>query len=259
MQPRHLVFSLLVLVSLTLLGAGCGSKTPAATPESTPAATGTEKATSDICSNPYYPFKPGLAITYGVTSGAKTEGNSDYTVRTLSVSGTTAKIRVEMADGGTADMEADCADGSVALNGSSGMNAAAEGMKFETTVLYSNGTDMPANVTAGTTWNKTETIRMDITDGTADMGPITVTTAEQSKMINNESVTVPAGTYQAIKIELTRNTTSTAQLAGGKSMNLPPSTSKSTEWWVKDIGMVKSVTQDENGLSTTEAKSISGN
>jgi hypothetical protein len=246
-----------------LVGAGCGPEkpapSPATPPSSSPAAPTAEKTSSDNCGNPYYPFKQGLAIAYGVTPSVKTTESADYTIRTVSVVGTTAKLRVETAGGGTADMEADCANGSVALNGSSGLGAAAQGMKFKTTVLSSSGTYMPADVSAGSVWNNSETIRMDVTGGSAGMGPITMTTKEQSKAIGEESVTVPAGTYQAIKVEVTRTTTSTAQIAGGKSMAIPPSTSKSTDWWVKGIGMVKSVTKDQDGTTTVEAKSVSGN
>jgi len=260
MRTKHFTSALLLVTSLTLLGAGCGQTTsePTATTKE-PVAKGS--AYSDACGNPYYPFKPGLAIAYKVSPSTGAEGDSDYTIRTLSVSGTTAKTRTEMAGGVTADMEADCASGSVELKGSSNLDAAAQGVGFKTTVLASSGTFMPSNVSAGTVWNNSETILMEFTEGaSASMGPITSTTTEQSRAIGEESVTVPAGTYTAIKVELTR--TITSKFSGGpkgiKLPAMPPTTVKSTEWWVKGIGMVKSVTVSEGQTSTVEAKSITG-
>ncbi len=252
MRTKRTVSFALLLASLTLIGAGCGQSATVSTngaPTEKPSTT-----TSDACGNPYYPFKPGLTIAYRVTPSTGAAGDADYTIRIVSVSGTTAATRVELAGGGTADMSADCANGSVALNGSSNLGAAMQGVEFKTTVLSSTGTYMPANVSAGSTWNNAETVKMEFTGGpSAGMGPITLTTTEESRAIGEESVTVPAGTYKAIKVELTRTTTS--KLSG---IAIPPSTSKSTEWWVKGIGMVKTVTVSEGQTSTVEAKSISG-
>ncbi|MDD5725871.1 MAG: hypothetical protein PHC53_00460 [Patescibacteria group bacterium] len=195
-----------------------------------------------------------MAITYHETSKTLTGANSDYTLRTVSVAGTTATVRAELASGGSADMTADCASGSVTMKGSSGLGAAVQGTTFKTTVVSSSGTFMPADVKAGSTWDSSETIRMDLTGSSAaSMGPITVTTTEQSLAIGNEPVTVPAGTFTAMKVEIKRTSSSAAKL--GK---IPPSTEKSTEWWVKGVGMVKSVTIGPDGTSTIEAKLITG-
>ena len=120
---------------------------------------------------------------------------------------------------------------------------------------------MPANAAAGTTWSNSQTIRMDSTGGpTAALGAITSTTTEQSRAVGEESVTVPAGTYDALKVEVTRTTAAkfSGTPAGVKLPEMPPSTATSTEWWVKGIGMVKMVTKSEGTTSTVEAKSVTG-
>jgi hypothetical protein len=245
MPTKRSVSAWLLLAALALVGAGCGQS----------ASVSPSSSTSDACGNPYYPFKPGLVIAYSVSPSTGAVGDSDYSMRTVSVSGTAATIRIEMAGGGIAEMEADCQSGSVALKGSSNLGAAMQGMQFKTTVVSSSGTYMPANVAAGTTWSNSETVKMELTGGPgADMGPITLTTEEQSRAIGEESVTVPAGTYRAMKVELTR--TSTSKLDSGFA--IPPSTVQSTEWWVKGIGLVKSVTVSEGETSTVVAKSVTG-
>ncbi|HBD04923.1 TPA: hypothetical protein DCZ32_00505 [Candidatus Uhrbacteria bacterium] len=255
MHTKHFYTVLLLLASLTLAGAGCGQKASESTDTAPTSSQGSK--TSDACGNPYYPFKPGLTIAYSVTPPAGVAGDSDFTTRIISVSGTKAKVSVELAGGLTADMEADCASGSVALNGSSGLDSAMEGVKFKTTVISSSGTFMPANVKTGSTWSNSETIKMEITEGpTANFGPITITTTENSKAVSEESVTVPAGTYKAVKVELTR--TSKSEFSGAYAINMPETTSTSTEWWVKGIGMVKTITVTDGETSTTEAKSVTG-
>ncbi|MFH1078207.1 MAG: hypothetical protein V1745_02925 [Patescibacteria group bacterium] len=252
MRQKQLISSLM-LASLMLVGGGCGQSSPAAT--STDTTTGVSTAVSDTCGNPYYPFKPGLVIAYRVTPTAGAAGSSDYTIRTVSVSGSMATIRAELANGATTDMTADCADGSVALKGTSGLGAAMEGTKFKMTPVSSSGTSMPADVKANATWESTEKVQMEFTDdSTMDLGTITITTNEKSTALGEESVTVPAGTFTAMKIELKRTTSSVAKFGA-----IPAATDTTTEWWVKGIGMVKSVTVNSDGTSTVEAKSVAGN
>ena len=282
MRKKYLLSASLLLASLALVGAGCGqnaavspsapagqqaapvTRQPVAAPA--PAAV-PSTTTADVCGNPYYPFKPGLAITYGVTPSPA--ANSDYTIRVVSVTGATAAIRAEMAAGVTADMEADCANGTVAMKGTFDLGAAAKGMTVKTTLVSSSGTFMPADVAAGSTWSNTQTVKMETSGGTGEvaaMGPITSTTTEQSKAVGQESVTVPAGTFDALKVEVTR--TITSELAGPppgvtlppgmKLPTPPPTTSTSTEWWVKGIGLVKTVTTTQGATSTVEAKANAG-
>ncbi|MFA5945373.1 MAG: hypothetical protein WC802_00485 [Patescibacteria group bacterium] len=234
------VLSVLGMVStIALAGAGCAPKT----------------STADACGNPYYPFKEGMAIAYSVSPSTGAVGDSDYTLRTVSVKGTEATLRAELPGGASAEMTADCSSGSVALKGSSNLSSAIEGAQFKTTVLSSEGTYMPANVSAGTTWNNSETVQMDMTGGAAaGLGSITLTTKENSKAIAEESVTVPAGTYKAIKVELTRETTSKTS----SGFAIPASKATSTEWWVKGVGLVKSITKADGQTSTVEAKSVTG-
>lgn len=255
MRLKATVLAPLMFASLILTGAGCGAQTPASNPISTnPTVEKPSATTSDACGNPYYPFKPGLAITYHTSSTAGGSGNSDYTIRTVDVVGTEATIRAEFADGATADMTADCSSGSVSLKGSSGLGAAVEGVTFKTTVATSSGTYMPADVKAGTVWNNSETIKMDMSGGpSASLGTITLTTTEESRAIGEESIAIPAGTFKAMKVEIKRTSTSVAKF--GK---IPPSTEKTTEWWAKGIGMIKSVTVSPDGTTTVEATSVKG-
>ena len=268
MSKRRFASASLLLASLALIGAGCGQSVsvsvntpPAQHPAPAPA------PVADACGNPYYPLKAGVAITYAITSSANASANSEYTLRVVSVSGTTAMIRTEMSSGVSADLEADCANGSVTMKGSFDLGAAAQGIKVKTTVVSSSGTFMPSNVAVGSTWDNSQTVKLESTGGaTAGMGPITSTTESRSKAVAQESVTVPAGTYDALKVEVTRTTTTEFSgmptgiklPAGMKIPTPPPTVTTSTEWWVKGIGMVKTVTVSHGTTTTVVAKSVTG-
>ena len=246
----------LVLGAFAMIGAGCAKQ-----PASNNTSDNSGIAYSDTCGNPYYPFKPGLTIAYKVTPATGAEGSSDFTTKVVSVTGTTAAVQVKLFGGVTTDMTADCASGSVALKGSTGLGSDFQGMKFKTTVVSSSGSSMPANVSAGTTWDHSEILKMEVTGGNSALtgSTLNLTTTEQGKAIDEESVTVPAGTYKAMKIEIKRTTETEFSGSIGASLGkMKPATYTSTEWWVKGIGMVKTVTVGQDGTSTTEAKSISG-
>ena len=237
-----------LLTSLVLIGAGCGQSASVAT-NGTP----TEKpstTTSESCGNPYFGFKPGLTIAYSVTPFQQTAGDSDYTTNIVGVSGNTVTARTEMAGGITSNVKVNCLDHSV---------ISTDGQDFKMTVVSSSGTFMPSDVKAGSTWSNAQTVQLESTSDAAvaaGMGVFTITTTEQSRAVADESVTIKAGTYKAVKVEVTR--TSTNEFTGSAANKTPPSPSTSVEWWVKGIGMVKSITTGEGSTSTIEAKSITG-
>lgn len=248
MRTNHLVSSLLLLTSLTLLGAGCGQGTSVSTngePTSKPSTT-----TSDSCNNPYYGFKSGLSIAFSVTPFKKIAGDSDYTTTILARSGNTVTARTEIVGGITTTMKIDCVNHSV---------VSTDGQDFKMNVVSSSGTFMPPNVKPGSTWSNTQTASLESSSEEAKavgMSTFLITTTEDARAVAEESITIKAGTYKAIKVELTQ--TSTSQFEGAKKTTTTPSTYTSTEWWVKGIGMVKSVTKSQSGTTTNEAKSITG-
>lgn len=237
-----------LLTSLVLVGAGCGQSASVAT-NGTP----TEKpstTTSESCGNPYFGFKPGLTIAYSVTPFTKIAGDADYTTSIVGVSGNTVSAHTEMAGGITSNVNVDCKNHSV---------ISTDGQDFKMTTVSSSGTFMPSDMKAGSTWSNEQTVQLESSSdaaAAAGMGVFTITTTEQSHAVAEESITIKAGTYKTVKVEATR--VSTNQFTGSAANKTPPSTSTSVEWWVKGIGMVKSITTGQGSTSTIEAKSITG-
>ena len=260
MREKHSSAALFLLASLLLVGAGCGQAT---TTNTSAPQSGRPNATfGTACANPYYPFKAGLAITYGATAMPNNVTIPDYTLRIASVTGTTAAIRVDMSGGIGSDMTADCVNGSIVVKGTFDLGTAMqETTKIKTTTVSQSGTYFPADAAIGSTWSNEQTVRVEMTDSPiANMGPLTSSTTATSKAIANEKVSVPAGTFDALKVEVTRVTTASFAGIPGKAKppSIPPQTSTSTEWWAKGIGLVKSVTADQGTTMTVEAKSVIG-
>jgi hypothetical protein len=124
------------------------------------------------------------------------------------------------------------------------------GTQFET--LSYEGVTLPAENlwTVGYTWSSGYEIKAHLViEGTGMSSTATATFS--NRIIAIEEVTVPAGTYpDAYRVE----TSGTLSLnLAGMTIDSPIET---TTWYVKNVGMVKSVSVDEAGTSSIELTAI---
>ena len=257
MKHKLLIAPLLIL---TLAGAGCGASAPSdsgsvgATPtgSSDHGMAGSGAAMGGGCTNPYYPFKVGGKITYKTSS---TNFNSTYSMEvlpaanadthklayTFTVRGTTSTINQEFTCDGTGIVAKGQLDLSSAMGGQ---------FTYETDSV--DGPFLPADMHVGQEW--TNTFKVTLHTNNATMARLIEgkhqTTTISSKVVGEEDVTTPAGTYHALKVQqdITINTEIT-----------PNSIHTTTNvWFVKNIGMVKSVSNSAGAETTTEATEVSG-
>ena len=104
--------------------------------------------------------------------------------------------------------------------------------RFVVTTDRASGEFLPQHIDIGSVWSSsfdvTITPRIQaVEENDTPMRPMSMSVTIERGAIVKERVTVPAGTYDALKV---RTTTS---FDGQVVMN-------GTEWWVKDVGMVKS-------------------
>ena len=77
------------------------------------------------------------------------------------------------------------------------------------------------------------------------------------EIVGEESVTVPAGTFQAMKLRIIQKINLTMKI-NGAAMTVPQIPFETTAWYAKNIGMVKSVsTSNGSTVGTTELLSTS--
>ncbi|MCS6773465.1 MAG: DUF3108 domain-containing protein, partial [Thermoflexales bacterium] len=102
----------------------------------------------------------------------------------------------------------------------------------------SEGVSVPANPKPGDTWSQTVRIM-----GTIQVGNQSLNAELQFKTAckpaRMETVTVPAGRFDALRVDCTRETRGKAS-QGGTSQEFPPSTEETKSWLAAGIGLVKS-------------------
>jgi hypothetical protein len=190
------------------------------TPEPTPTEAPAVKNASDQCDNPYYPVVDGASWTY-------TNPSIGQFTHTLNVSDDQIFIiQITSADDTVFNMEGQCTqDGVVIMN--SGLSTTAQGADGTGTVTTTNqdGVTLPNDIQVGDDWS--QTIAFTAAGGNEGFSG----TIETSyKAVGYESVSVPAGTFEALKI-----VQSTSMSIGGQHVM----DTSSNLWYVQGIGNVK--------------------
>ena len=218
-------------------------------PTATPIGTG-------LCANTLAPVKAGATWTYRNTGGPVSPSTFTTTITEVRPDGFSTSTK--LADTGTAEQDWACKpEGLVALGtGPTGLALSLQGIKVDLTVSNVSGVTLPAKVEAGMQWP----YGFDV-DGSLSQGNLSATvkgnvsTASQAN--GTESVTVPAGTFDAMKVESVTTLSVTANYQG---IPLPlTATLNTTFWFAPGVGWVKSVETGEflatSLNSTTELES----
>jgi hypothetical protein len=130
-------------------------------------------------------------------------------------------------------------------------------VKIET--LDSKGVSFPSgdNWQPGGKWNAEYHISEDVaTSGGKSVATSKGTVTQDGESIGTEEVTVPAGTFQTVKVRVTTHLDLAMNISG---TSIPMKVDlETTAWFAKDTGMVKSVTKlGPTGETTTEMLSFS--
>lgn len=242
----HFVLALLVAGSL----AGCtmGAAAPTAAPTLPPTRAPTEPPTPEAsatpesrggCDNPLFPVVNGATWTYAGTGGPA--GAYSYTDTITDVRADGFTITSKFDDNLTKAQEWACKpEGLVALQLPGGA-AAITTKQFQATFETSNvqGVTIPASVAAGDKWSFSLTIK-----GTQEVSGIKAETNGDASYdftaVGMESVTVPAGTFDAMRVDGVLTLNLTALVSG---LSIPVQiTMNTTSWFAPGVGMVKTST-----------------
>ena len=228
------------ITMITILAGGCS--TPASGPTSPPPETTatslfgtvdvtmTESAPAQIntepvvmyekCRNRFYPVRNDAWWMYNMSSGIKPS-------QTMAVGNDNA-FTVTVQNGDVAfTFKGQCTEEGVVLLEAPGAAASLLGEDNSSMLTAQNvgGVTLPNDVQAGDNWSQ----RIDITGGN-----ITATIETNYHAVGYETVNVPAGSFQALKVE--QNGTVTL---GGQVFN-----TYAILWYTQDVGIVKSVVGD---------------
>jgi hypothetical protein len=242
--------------ALTAANPSSGNSTQQASAANSSSPSAIQSSSSGACSNPLYPVKQGLTRTYS-TTGLPT-GPSTYTETITDVSADGFTMTTQFAKL-TRTAKWDCKpDGLIELQlggGAASLNTSS-GMQANFTVTNSSGVTLPVKISAGDTWTYSLDFTAQITTNQYS-GQAQGTADYQAKALGSEKVTVAAGTFDAMKLQV--GTTLKMQMAM-QGMSIPITiTDNATLWFAPNVGMVKQVDtanmMGSNINATTELQS----
>jgi hypothetical protein len=227
------MLSLLLLFTSACAGGGAPTEAPSIGDTAPPA------AEDNPCANPYYPVRQGASWTY--TSTGSGLGDTTWTDTITSVRSDGFTLTSQYPDLMRTQEWACRPEGLVALQ--LGGGPAGSLTTGETNLVMNtrnaSGVTYPKEIAPGQTWSHTldYTGEMNIAGQPADA----VGDAKAGfTAIAFESVTVPAGTFNAIKVEVQQTININATFQG---VTVPVTFSgMTTSWYAEGVGWIKSVT-----------------
>jgi hypothetical protein len=254
-----LFLTLLLFIGLT----GCGADSAddpdvvlpilqTSNPENSPIA-------GEICNNSLYPTKQGATWIYASTGGPN--GSFNYTNSITEVRADGFTLATQLADQ-TRTQEWVCqSDGlkALQLGGGSAEGISVQGMTAELKTSDVSGVSIPPTLTSGMQWQYSLKLQGTIVMPGDPQAPANGIYSVIMQELGTETVTVPAGTFDAIKIQSNSTVDITSSFAG---TDVPIKFSGTTiTWYAPGVGYVKSVENGDFGgqafSATTELQSYS--
>ncbi|MCA1900321.1 MAG: hypothetical protein LDL50_06395 [Chloroflexi bacterium] len=259
-------FISLAIAALTFAALACnmGATPPPATPSlpdgnatdesiPTPAEFPLESQPAGECANPYLPVVTGASWSYKMTGSA-----SDTFTRSIVAVDEKSFTDQDVFDVGVARQgKWECESGNLkALNPSNGVSSSVNtenlAVDFQTTA--SSGVTLPAAIRPGDAWEQALTLEGSQTVDGLEM-PAKNDLKNTCKAVGLESVSVEAGTFNAMRVECVTTMSLSLNMQGVPlDMTL---TLNGINWYAENIGMVKSTSSGQGFESVIELLSYS--
>jgi hypothetical protein len=226
--------------------------------DATEAASATEppaaNPTQGACSNPYLPVVQGATWNYTLIGPQ----NDTFTRSIVSVDAANFVDQDVFGAGVTRQGKWECDNGNLtALNPSGGSGTASietAGMTVEYETTAHAGVTLPASINPGDSWSQSLTL-----EGTQSIGgisnPVKNQTDNACTAVGLETVTVPAGTFEAMRVDCTSTVNITVDFQGSPLDTT--FTTTGSNWYAPGVGVVKIVTTGSELDSTVELTSYS--
>jgi hypothetical protein len=189
-----------------------------------------------LCTNVYYPVRQGAIWTYKSTGGPAGEYSFTDTITSVREDGFTLSTQIGDI---SRSLEWNCtAEGLTALQlgGAPAAMLNSQGIQMNLDVSNVTGTTFPSRINPGDQWQQTMNVQGNVTMMN-EQAEATGNAQMNFSAIGNESVTVPAGRFEALKVQVdvTLNINATYQ-----AITLPVSfTGTYLYWFAPNVGWVK--------------------
>jgi hypothetical protein len=232
--------------------------TPTPSPTPPPDLTATAVASGDqvgetACDHPYFPLRPGATWTYA----GDIDGESITWVWTVTEvvgdrENAAATVEAEFSNFFSSTYTWGCGpEGIFAFDygnfAFAEMGFEMEEMSFSTEIVESEGVTLPAPqaLAPGASWNSSFTMRTSVS--IPDFSFVMDTVSSSSYTATGvEAISVPAGAFEALRIEMVGNVATANSLMPG---DLESFSSSGTNWYARNVGWLRMITI-ENGERT---------
>ncbi len=204
----------------------------AATPTAAPTATTAAPVAAGDCDNPFFPAVEGRVMTYRNTVPAF--GESEFSHTFSDVTDSSFNVNIGVGDGENIIQKWTCSADGLLSPEMAQMPGMAEGMTFE--YIEASGATLPAadQMTAGHEWTTHYVVEVTM----PDLGQGAMSMSETVDLVNTvageESVTVPAGTFDAVRVDTAG--TIAVSIAGAPASNVEMSI---VSWYAEGVGLVR--------------------
>lgn len=243
MQPNQKRINFVIAIGLLGLAAcsslGGGTETQQIVIPYTQAAPPANSTTGGLCDNPLYPIRQGASWAY-INSGGP-NGTFAYgdTISEVHADGFTLTSQIANL---TRTQQWVCeADGlkALELGGGTTTSITAQGLTAEFITLNVTGISLPKSILSNIQWQYSLTLQGTIPMPTGEQVQSNGTYLVNSQEMGTETVTVPAGTFDAVKIQ-TYSTVEILVPFGNEQVPMKYS-GTSVTWYAPGVGYIKSI------------------
>ena len=213
----------------------------------------TNGSSSAACGNPYLPVVQGATWTYNLTGSS----SDTFTRSIISVGENNFTDQDVFGSGVTRQGNWNCDNGAlIALDPTSGNSASvnSENVSVDFKTTSSSGVTLPASLNQGDSWTQTTTL-----EGTENINGLEVPAKNEFSntctVAGKESITVAAGTFDAVRVDCQTAMNITITMNGAPISS--PFTFTATSWYAENVGLIKTVSTGDQLDSTLELTSYS--
>jgi hypothetical protein len=253
----------ITILLLSMLACNLG-KGPAPEGNENPAQTGSSTEVPNVapsdstsgngaCTNPYLPIVAGATWNYNLTGPQ----SDTFTRSIVSVESSSFTDQDVFGTGVTRQGKWNCDNGALtALDPTSGNSASvnSENVSVDFQTTSASGVTLPASLNPGDTWTQAITL-----EGTENFNGLDVPAKNEftntCTVGSTESVTVAAGTFDAVRVDC--QTAMTITITMNDAPISTPITFTATSWYAEKVGLIKTVSTGSGLDSTVELTSYS--
>jgi len=215
----------------------------------TPTTAATQKGNGD-CTNPFFPVSSGATWSYASTGSIS--GDYNYTRSVSGLGGTGFTTNDAFNTGLVRTLNWTCDKGNLTYlppTGNPSLSSSSMVMVVES--VNSTGYSIPFSISDGDTWSEDLMINGIYVQGSEKKGTGVSEVTTNCSALGTESVKVPAGTFEAVKITCHSVHVTTVTLKG--KTNPPVTTTQdSIQWFVQGVGVVQMANSGDGGDETIQ-------